>query len=185
MRTHRKLSQLAAATLLALAIFPGLAYAHGAEPEEVQVEEGPAAGAAPNGTEGTEGHSEVLIKQPARILAQQAISLLLVLGDTEEATFRLDSAVESEDKTNVDPQLLEQAMETLDAGNEVEAISLLDQALSKPVGEESGAVLHDSGREFQPATGAQEIVGIVLGAAALVLATFILLRGRRTRASAP
>lgn len=36
--------------------------------------------------------------------------------------------------------------------------------------------LHESGREFQPATGAEEIVGIIAGAVLLLLGGALLLR---------
>ena len=129
--------------------------------------------------------AENLAEQPARTLAQQALSELRVRGDMEEAAARLDAAVESKDQSDVDSAQVNQAMETLDGGNMDQAISILDHALSQPLGQASGAALHESGREFQPATGAQEIVAIALGAVALLIAGFLLLRGRRPRASSP
>jgi LPXTG-motif cell wall-anchored protein len=148
---------LAATLLFALGLAPATGWAHGGEEME----------------------AENLSEQPARTLAQQAMSELRVRHDMETAATQLDAAVESHDKADVDAALLNQAMETLDAGNETDAVILLDQALSKPLGETSGAALHESGREFQPATGAQEIVAIVVGALLLLLAAFLLLRGRR------
>lgn len=142
-----------------------------------------AANVSAHGDESMEADS--LSQQPARTLAQQAIAELRVRHDTEEAAMRLDAAVESKDQSDVDSAQLNQAMETLDAGNEDQAVSMLDHALSQPLGEESGAALHESGREFQPGTGTQEVVAIALGAAALLLAGFLLLRGRRAGASSP
>jgi LPXTG-motif cell wall-anchored protein len=136
-----------------------------------------------HGGEGME--AENLSKQPARTLAQQAMSELRVRHDTAEAAEQLDAAVESEDQSDVDSKLVNEAMEALDAGRTEEAISTLDRALSRPLGEESGAALHESGREFQPATDTQEVVAIILGAAALLLGAWLLWRARRTRAASP
>jgi LPXTG-motif cell wall-anchored protein len=157
MRTPRTILLMATAAIATMLAAPPLAFAHG----------------------GDEMEAENLAQQPARTLAQQAMSELRVREDTEEAAARLDAAVESDDQSDIDPVLLNHAMETLDAGDDNGAVNLLDQALSRPLGEASGAALHESGREFQPATGAQEIVAIVLGALLLLLAAFLLLRGRR------
>jgi LPXTG-motif cell wall-anchored protein len=146
-----------------LALAPAASFAHGGESME----------------------AENLSQQPARTLAQQALAELRVRHDTEQAATLLDAAVESEDQRDVDTALVNNAMETLDAGDETHAVSMLDQALSRPLGEQSGAALHESGREFQPATGTQEIVAIVLGAVALALAALLLARGRRERAASP
>lgn len=124
--------------------------------------------------------AEALAQEPARTLAQQALAELRVRHDTEEAAARLDAAVESKDQADVDSAGVNQAMEMLDAGNEDQAISMLDHALSQPLGQESGAALHESGREFQPGTDTQEIVAIVLGALLLLLAAVLLRRGRHT-----
>ena len=139
------------AALIAALIAPGPAFAHGEEDEVAE-----------------------LAQQPARVLAQQAIALVRVRGDTEEAAMRLDAAVESKDKSDVDPALLKRAMETLDGGDSDRAVTQLDQALSRPLGSGSGKALHEAGREFRPATGAQEIVAIALGVAALLLGVLAL-----------
>jgi len=76
--------------------------------------------------------------------------------------------------------LLRRATETLDGGDPQGSIPLLDEALSRPLGAASGKALHESGREFQPGTGAQEIVAIVAGALLLVLGA-VLLGGARLR----
>jgi LPXTG-motif cell wall-anchored protein len=132
---------------------------------------------------GDEMETQNLSEQPARTLAQQALAELRVRHDMEAAATRLDAAVESKDQRDVDSAGVNQAMETLDSGNETAAISMLDHALSQPLGQESGAALHESGREFQPATGAQEIVAIVLGALLLLLGAVLLLRRGRAGAA--
>ena len=161
MRLSMRLSALLLALAAALAV-SAVADAHGgAESEE----------------------AAALAKQPARILAQQAIALVRLRGDSEEAGMRLDAAVESKDKTDIDAALLEQAMKTLDDGDPARAIAILDAALSRPLGSNAGKALHEAGREFRPASGAQEIVAIVAGVAALVLGGLALLGGRRRSAT--
>lgn len=77
---------------------------------------------------------------------------------------QLDAALESKDKSDIDVARLRQATETLDAGRPTDAIPLLDEALSRPLGSDTGKALHEAGREFRPATVAAEIVAIALGA---------------------
>jgi len=125
--------------------------------------------------------SEALAMQPARILAQQALAELRVRRDVKDAAERLDAALESKDNSDVDIATLRAAMEAVDEGNANAAIPLLDQALSRPLGAPSGKALHEAGREFQPATGAQEIVAIAAGAALLALGALLLVRTRRRR----
>jgi hypothetical protein len=79
--------------------------------------------------------------------------------------------------------VLRRATETLDSGRTETAIPLLDEALSRPLDAKSGKALHESGREFQPAKGAQEIVAILAGAL-LVLLGGALLLGPRLKAGA-
>ena len=161
MRLSLRLSALLLALAAALAV-SAVASAHGgAESEE----------------------AAALAKQPARILAQQAIALVRLRGDSEEAGMRLDAAVESKDKTDIDAALLEQAMKTLDDGDPAGAIAILDAALSRPLGSDAGKALHEAGREFRPAAGAQEIIAIVAGVAALLLGALALLAGRRRSAT--
>lgn len=140
------------------------------------------AGAFAHGDKESE-EAAALAMQPARVLAQQAIALVRVRGDTEEAAMRLDAAVESKDKSDVDPALLGRAMETLDDGDPDRAVTMLDQALSRPLGSDRGKMLHEAGREFRPAVGAQEVVAIVVGVAALLFGFFALAaaRGRPQR----
>jgi LPXTG-motif cell wall-anchored protein len=131
-----------------------------------------------------EAEVRTLARQPARVLAQQAIAELEVRNDRHEAAVRLDAALESKDRSDVDVARLRQATETLDAGNVDAAIPLLDEALSRPLGSDRGQALHESGRRFSPATGAQEVVGIVAGAALILLGALLLWRSRRVGAHA-
>lgn len=150
------------AAVAGLLIFPVTAVAHG-------------------GAGAMSGEAEIkqLAMQPARILAQQALSTLRVSNDVQEAAVRLDAALESKDKSDIDLARLRLATKTLDAGNPKAAVVLLDEALSRPLGSDRGKALHESGREFTPGTGPQEIVAIILGAALLLLGIFALWRGRR------
>ena len=152
----RRTGLVFAAALIATLIAPGPAFAHGEKDEVAE-----------------------LAQQPARVLAQQAIALVRVRGDAEEAAMRLDAAVESKDKSDIDPVLLKRAMEALDDGDSDRAVTQLDQALSRPLGSDRGKMLHEAGREFRPAVGAQEVVAIVVGAAALLLGLFALAAARR------
>jgi hypothetical protein len=133
---------------------------------------------------GTGGGEEMesMAKQPARVLAQQAIAILRVLDDPEQALDRLDAAVESKDQEDVDTALLREADEALEAGDSDRTVSLLDRALSEPLGATTGKELHESGREFTPAKGAQEVVAIAVGGVALLLGGALLLRLRRPAA---
>lgn len=129
---------------------------------------------------GEEEEVEQLAIQPARILAQQALAEMLIRDGAGEAAMRLDAALESEDKSDVDVSKLRQATETLDGGDPQAAILLLDQALSRPLGAGTGKALHEAGREFQPGTGSQEVVGILVGATLLLLGGLLLWRGGRS-----
>ena len=139
----------------------------------------PAAALPHGGGEGEE--MEGLELQPSRVLAQQALAVLRVNGDTEEASMRVDAALESDDQDDVDLALLEEADEAVDSGDGDRAIELLDVALSRPLGAESGKELHESGREFTPGFGAQEVVAIVAGVLALGLGVLALAPWRRSR----
>ena len=119
-----------------------------------------------------------LSRQPARALAQQALAELRVRNDTKDAALRLDAALESRHTSDVDMQVLRKATETLDAGDPKAAVPLIDEALSRPLGASSGKSLHEAGREFQPGTGPQEVVGIIAGAVLLALGVALLLRTR-------
>ena len=76
-------------------------------------------------------------------------------------------------------------METLDDGDTDRAVTMLDEALSRPLGSDRGKALHEAGREFRPAVGAQELVALVVGAAALLLGLLALRPGRRTPSGGP
>lgn len=53
----------------------------------------------------------------------------------------------------IDRRLLTEATETLDGGDPAAAAALLDQALSRPFGADSGEALHESGTRIQSADG--------------------------------
>ena len=161
MRRGRTPAALVALLALLLAGAPARAPAHGDKEETAGV--------------------KALSMQPARILAQQAIAELKVRGDKREAAMRLDAALESKDKSDIDVKLLRAGTERLDGGDPEGAVPLLDEALSRPLGAKSGKALHEAGREFEPATGAQEIVGIVAGALLLALGLVGIAAGRRRR----
>jgi hypothetical protein len=127
------------------------------------------------------GEVEQLAMQPARVLAQQALSTLRIRNDTKEAAVRLDAALKSKDKSGIDVARLRRATETLDAGRPKAAIPLLDAALSRPLGSDRGKALHEAGREFSPGTGAQEVVGIVLGLLLIAIGAAALWRTRGRR----
>lgn len=130
----------------------------------------------------TQSEMADLAKQPARVLAQQAIALLQVRGDKQEAAVRLDAALESNDKSNIDVAVLRQATETLDSGDPQGAIPLLDRALSRPLGAASGKSLHEAEQSFEPADTTQDVVAIAAGAAFLLLgAAGLWLARRRVR----
>ncbi len=159
-RTHRAVLTLVVGGLLAA---PGVAYAHG----------------------GGGAEAEAMAMQPARTLAQQALAELRIRNDVEQAATRLDAALESRDRSGVDMTELRAAMETVDKSDPKAAIPMLDEALSRPLGAASGKALHESGREFQPATGAQEIVGIAAGAVLVALGGLLLARSRRRKHPEP
>lgn len=158
--TFRALGRLG--VLVVLLTVPASAFAHGG---------------------GSEAEVKELAMQPARVLAQQALVTLRVSGDTKEAAVRLDAALESKDPSDIDVGRLRQATETLDAGNPKAAIPLLDAALSRPLGSDSGKALHEAGREFNPGTGTQEIVAIALGSVLLLIGAVALGRNRHVGAN--
>lgn len=132
-------------------------------------EEEAAEGPTPVGVGAEEAEMEELARQPARILAQQALAMLEVTGDDAEAAERVEAALASDERDDVDAEALSEAAEALERGEREQAIPLLDTALSRPLGAEDGRALHEAGREFAPATGTQEVVGIVAGALLLAL----------------
>ena len=128
---------------------------------------------------------EALASAPARVLAQQALVLLDVKGDAEEAAERVDAALESKDGSEVDVDLLREADEALDGGDAERAVPLLNRALGGgpvPTGDEAGtggvseAALHKAGRAYEPNQTGQELIALVTGLALLALAALLLLR---------
>ena len=147
-------------------------------------------GLAP-GVPATGGDEEMedaaLRAQPARTLAQQALAILDVRDDAEQAQMRVDAALESEDKEDVDAALLGEADEALDSGDTARAADLLNRALGGgplPVEEEEGALsseaLHNAGRAFEPNSTDQELVAAIAGLALLALGALLLARHRRS-----
>ena len=143
-------------------------------------------------TGGDEEMEDAALKaQPARTLAQQALALLDVRNDAEDAQMRIDAALESADKDDVDMALLAQADEALDGGDTTSAADLLNRALGGgplPVEEDAepgptGEALHNAGRAFEPNSTGQELVAAVAGLALLGLGGLLLLRHRRTAAT--
>lgn len=161
--------------LLALLVPAPASWAHGDE-EEAE----PAAG---SGVTAEEAEMQDLVRQPARVLAQQALAMLEVTGDDVEAGERVEAALESDDSDDVDVATLEEAAEALEAGDHEAAVPLLDAALSRPLGAESGKALHEAGRDFEPGTGVQSVVAIVAGAALLGLGVLALAPWRRSHGS--
>lgn len=148
---------------------------------------GPPAALATGGDEPGE-MQEALASAPARVLAQQALVLLDVTGDAEEAAERVDAALESQDTADVDLALLAEADEVLDAGSAEDAVALLNRALGGgpvPAGEHaedeelSGVAdeaLHKAGRAYEPNETSQELFALIAGLALLALATLLLVR---------
>ena len=125
--------------------------------------------------------------QPARTLAQQALAVLDVKQDEEDARMRIDAALETDDREDVDLRLLAQADEALDGGDREHAVELLNRALGGgPLPVESGEApapsgdaLHNAGRAFEPNSTTQETVAAITGAALLVVGGSLVLRHRR------
>lgn len=153
-------------TLLVALWAPAAAFAHGEESDP--------------GTSSMEAEVELLAKQPTRVLAQQAHALIHISGDRDQAAIRLDAALESKDRSDVDMPTLRRATETLDGGGpSPRVIALIDEALSKPFGAESGKLFHGGGREFRPVAATAETVAVIVGALLLALAAAGLWRTRR------
>lgn len=121
-----------------------------------------------------EAEIALLSKQPARVLAQQALAELELRSDSHEAAVRLDAALESKDRDDIDLAVLKQATETLDGGDPEGAIPLLDTALSRPLGAEQGLAMHEAGRQFEPATDAAGVIGVIVGVLMLLLGVWML-----------
>lgn len=144
----------------------------------------PAAAVATGGD--AEMEDAALQAQPARTLAQQALAVLEVREDSEDARMRIDAALESEDQDDVDIGLVRQADEALDGGDAARAEDLLNRALGGgplPVDDEAPALsddaLHNAGRAFEPNSTGQEVVAAIAGVALLALGALLLARHRR------
>lgn len=131
-------------------------------------------------------HAAEMARQPARVLAQQALAVLEVKHDKIQARERLDAATKSRDKSDVGVAQLSQADAALDSGDQARAIELLNRALgagpepTEAMGHgPSGAALHNAGTSFQPANDTQEVVAGILGVALLVLGGTLLRADRR------
>lgn len=136
--------------------------------------------------------AEALASAPARVLAQQALVTLDVTGDVMQARERIDAALVSKERDDVDLRLLRAADEALDGGNSEEAVTLLNRALGGgpvPLGDEGGGVsdaaLHNAGRAYEPNETAQELVAFVAGLALLGVAALLLLGVPPRRRSGP
>lgn len=99
---------------------------------------------------------------------------------------RIDAALESNDREDVDVGLLAQADEALDGDDRERAVELLNRALGGgplPVEGEapapSGDALHNAGRAFEPNSTVQETIAAIAGAALLLLGGLLVLRHRR------
>lgn len=181
--------------LLALALAsPPAAIAHGddetspaaaqKQAREQAIGEGKSAREVEQAAQDAGGEAEVaaLSRQPARALAQQAHALIHIRGDRHEAGVRLAAALASEDRRQVDEPTLRRAREALETGTPASRVlALIDEALSKPLGAKSGKLFHGAGREFEPATGDQEVIAIVAGAVLLLLGIALLARPRAPR----
>lgn len=166
-----KAMTLAVTACLTLALAPAAIATGGDEPGEME---------------------EAMASAPARVLAQQALATLDVTGDEEEARERIDAALESREREDVDLELLRSADEALDGGDRERAVVLLNRALGGgpvPAGEEdegggvSDEALHNAGRAYEPNETAQEVVALVAGLVLLALAALLLVRRRPHRPS--
>lgn len=134
---------------------------------------------------GAEMKDAALNAQPARTLAQQALAVLDVKKDEKDARMRIDAALESKNREDVDLRLVAQADEALDGGDRERAAGLLNRALGGgplPADDAapapSGTALHNAGRAFEPNSTVQETIAAIAGAA-LLLGGLLALRHRR------
>lgn len=131
-----------------------------------------------------EAEEAALARWPSRVLAQQALALHRIRGDAHEAESRIHAALASKDQAYVDTHLLRHAHVALDKGNVSRGVNLLDRALSRPLGTDTGKMLHMAGRELPSGQDTQDIVGMVVGGILILIAGGALLRGRRRPAAA-
>ena len=149
----------------------------------------PAPGALATGGD-EEMEAAALKAQPARTLTQQALAILDVRKDAEEARMRIDAALASKDQDDVEMGLVRQADEALDGGDGARAADLLNRALGGgplPIDDEgpapSGQALHNAGRAFEPNSTGQELIGAIAGLALAALGSLLLVRHRRAAAA--
>lgn len=168
------------------------AVAHGGD--EPEAAPPPATGEEPRG-EGASGEQPTaeeaeeaaLAAQPARVLAQQALALLTVRNATAEALHRVEAALESKEREDVDVDKLRAAMTALEAGDSRAAADRINEALGggpAPADEElsgpSEEALHNAGEEFEPVNNGQEIAGGIAAVVALAAGAALLIRHRRS-----
>lgn len=132
---------------------------------------------------GEEAEEAALARWPSRVLAQQALAMHLVRGDRHEAEARIHAALASKDKVDIDLDALSKAHKALDSGDTKRGLYLLDAALSRPLGADTGKTLHVAGRELPSGEETQDIVGMVVGGVLILIAGGALLRGRRKPAA--
>ena len=141
--------------------------------------------------EATSGEEAALAAQPARALAQQALALLTIRDAAGEANHRLEAALKSKHREDVDVNKLRAAMSALEASDAQAAADRLNEALGggpAPADEElagpSDEALHNAGEEFEPANDGQEVAAGIAAILALAAGAALLVRHRRsTRAS--
>ena len=166
-RGHTRSRALLSALVLAslLAVPPSVALGHG--------EEGEAA-------------AEV----PARTLVQQALALLTQQDDVLEAQEKLEGALESKDKEEVQIASVREALQAVEKDDKKEAVAHMNEALAPGESAEGGMPGEDPSvddreaaetpepaagalehaKEYEPERGTAEWVGFVIGVALIGLA---------------
>ncbi len=152
-----------------------------------------------------------LSKQPSRALAQQAIGLVNEAGDFHEAKERVDAAIKSKDRKDINLAELRKASKALSDQDKSKAIHFLDAALTKTEpaakkrkakqekdadheerGDEEGdgqghqvskGALHKEGRQFKPLRTTEDTVGAIVGGVLVLLGFGGLLMGRRRKSA--
>ena len=145
---------------------------------------------AAQGAMGEDAASEAA--QPARTLAQQALAVLTVRDQVGEARHRLEAALKSKHREDVDIDKLRAALIALDAGDSRGAANRLNEALGggpQPSDEElagpSDEALHNAGEEFKPANDGQEVAAGIAGVLALMAGAYLLIRHGRAERDQP
>lgn len=148
---------------------------------------------------------EELAEQPARALVQQGLGLLTQQGDTGEAAERLEAAIASDNKKDVNIADVEKALKALEAGDAAAAVASMNDALTEPEeaerpadeepsepaegeegaaadqheeGEVAEASFEDQTQAIEPEQGTAEWVGLVLGVGLVGVGGGLLLRRR-------